>query len=213
MEIIIIDYGVGNVRSVQKAFEFLGCEAVITDNIYKIKEASVLVVPGQGAFAGAMRNLTNMGLVPYLKEYLAKKRPFLGICLGFQILFEKSFENGVYDGLGVFPGEVKLFDFSDDVEQKKKLKVPHMGWNKINVVNDSNDFYKGLDGSYVYFVHSYYVDSFDKNIISTTTQYGHSYVSSVQSKNLLATQFHPEKSGLIGIKILDNFIKSITWQG
>jgi imidazole glycerol-phosphate synthase subunit HisH len=208
-ELTILDYGSGNLRSLQKSLEFLGCKAVITDDPEKIKKAKALVLPGQGAFEGAIKNLESRGLINHIKDYIAQEKPFLGICLGFQLLFEESHENGIYKGLGVFPGMVKVFDFKNSTENKG-LKIPHMGWNNLDIVQDMGGVHDGLgEDPYVYFVHSYYVETDCKEIISTKTSYGIEFVSSIQAKNLYATQFHPEKSGKVGMGLLKNFISNI----
>jgi imidazole glycerol-phosphate synthase subunit HisH len=201
--IVIIDYKVGNLRSIEKAIEFLGYDVEVTDDIDKIKAASLLVLPGQGSFAEAMKNLNKLGLADYIRDYIKAQKPFLGICVGFQLLFERSYENGVHEGLGIFSGEIKKFT-------DKNLKIPHMGWNQLNIVNDQNGYFKNIENdSYTYFVHSYYANSKDKNIVSSTTNYGLDFVSTIQAPNLLATQYHPEKSGDIGINLLKNFLKKI----
>ncbi|MFC1770853.1 imidazole glycerol phosphate synthase subunit HisH [Candidatus Margulisiibacteriota bacterium] len=201
--VIIVDYGVGNLRSVQKAIEFLGHSAKISSQPDEIKQAQTIVVPGQGAFSQAMANLKKKDLLSIIENHINNKKPFLGICVGFQILFEKSFEHGENPGLGVFQGSVKRFNL-------KEYKIPHMGWNSINKKADPGEFFAGLGPScYTYFVHSYYVETDQTEIISTTTDYGIEFVSAIQAENLLATQFHPEKSGKVGMTILKNFFERI----
>jgi imidazole glycerol-phosphate synthase subunit HisH len=200
--ITIIDYGVGNLRSVQKAIEYLGYKVQISSEASVIKKAQLLILPGQGAFSEAMKNLERTELVPYIKEFLQDNRPFLGICVGFQILFEESYEHGTHKGLGVFKGCVKKFASRDH-------KIPHMGWNTIEINQDKNGIFQNLkEKSFTYFVHSYYVETSQTELISTTTNYaGIDFTSSIQKENLLATQFHPEKSGKVGLEILSNFFR------
>jgi glutamine amidotransferase len=201
--IVIIDYGIGNLRSVEKAFAFLGQEVQISDQISVIKRADLLVLPGVGAFAAGMANLNQRGFIPYIKEHIQAKRPFLGICLGFQLLFESSVENGLTQGLGVFPGQVKAF--ADVLDAN--YKIPQMGWNKLKLIQAQNPLFTNLNPeTFFYFVHSYYVDTPLTNIVLAKTSYGIDYVSAISQDNLLATQFHPEKSGKAGLTLLQNFI-------
>ncbi|MFA5879026.1 MAG: imidazole glycerol phosphate synthase subunit HisH [Candidatus Margulisiibacteriota bacterium] len=195
----IIDYKAGNLKNVLKAFEFLGYKANITNNLDDLKKSSLLVLPGVGAFELGITNLKNLHLISFLKDYINSEKPFLGICLGFQLLFESSHENGFHQGLGIFEGTVKKFETTN-------LKVPHMGWNTVKIKKDEANLYSTKDNAYYYFVHSYYVATSDRNIIATTTNYGPDFVSSIEKKNLLATQFHPEKSGEQGLTLLKNFI-------
>ncbi|MFC1752427.1 imidazole glycerol phosphate synthase subunit HisH [Thermoproteota archaeon] len=198
--ITIIDYGVGNLKSVQNAFLALKQNVEVTADPEKIMNARTLVLPGQGAFASAMDNLKKLGLDQLVKMHIRDKRAFLGICVGFQLLFECSFEHGVQEGLSIFPGDVQRFETNS-------LKIPHMGWNKINIVNDNYGFFRGIPtNSYVYFVHSYYVASSNQDCVAAETEYGIPFVSAIHGPNLLATQFHPEKSGSIGLKLLTNFL-------
>lgn len=203
-QLTIIDYGAGNLHSVVKACEKLGFSVVKTSDPNIIKKAAFLVLPGQGAFAQIMNQLHTMGLVDYLQGYLKEQRPFLGICIGFQILFEESQEHGRHKGLGVFEGQILPFQFKD-----KTLKIPHMGWNTLKIKQDPMGLYEKEKDPYVYFVHSYYLKTNNTKIISTTTEYGLEFVSSIQAKNIWATQFHPEKSGEIGLKMLYQFTKQI----
>ncbi|MFT5171259.1 MAG: glutamine amidotransferase [Candidatus Marinamargulisbacteria bacterium] len=201
--ITILDYGVGNLRSVELAFNHLGYSPRITADPGLISQADFLVVPGQGAFAEAIKNLNQLGLTDIIKSHITSNKPYLGICLGFQILFESSEENGAHQGLRIFKGSVKKFT-------KPGLKVPHMGWNEIALKNDPNNVFQDLAmPAHVYFAHSYYVTTPDDAIISTETSYGDSFVSSVQRPNLLGIQFHPEKSGDIGLALLKNFTKQV----
>ncbi len=196
--IAIIDYGMGNLRSVTKAFERLGYEAAITRDSRTILEAGHVVLPGVGAFPDCMRNLQALDLVPVVLQVLASGRPFLGICLGLQLLFTESEEFGPHPGLGWFRGRVVRF-------KDPGLKVPHMGWNTLQIKRP-NPFLTGLpDPAMVYFVHSYYAIPEDPGIIATTTDYGSPFASSVAKDNVYACQFHPEKSQSVGLSVLRNF--------
>jgi imidazole glycerol-phosphate synthase subunit HisH len=196
--IAIIDYGMGNLRSVQKGLERTGCEAIVTRDNGKIQSAQGVVLPGVGAFSACMENLGRFGLIEPIREIVRRKKPFLGICLGFQLLFSESEEFGPQKGLDLFPGKVVGFSVAD-------LKVPHMGWNRIEKKTES-PFLEGLSsGDYLYFVHSFYVVPDNQSIIATTTDYGESFVSSIATESLFACQFHPEKSQELGLRILANF--------
>ena len=196
--IAVIDYGMGNLRSVQKAFEFLGYEAEITDNPDIIDNASHVVLPGVGAFGDAMEALNKHGYVEAIKRQVKKGKPFLGICLGMQLLFDKSYEHGEFEGLGIIPGEVVKF------ELPQEYKVPHMGWNKLNVKQGAI-FNKEESHQYVYFVHSFYCVPNDINTIAASADYGKEFCAAVAHDNVFATQFHPEKSGKIGLEMLEKF--------
>jgi len=202
----IVDYGMGNLRSVAKAFEHLGCPAQITRIAADIQQADRLVLPGVGAFADAMKALNSFGLVEPILSFIKSGKPFLGVCLGLQLLFEISCEDGQHQGLAVWPGRCIRFDFSDH-PQASNLKIPHMGWNTIARQNDC-PLFKGLpEPSYVYFVHSYYVVPDEKSICAALTDYGPlSFTSAAWKDNVFATQFHPEKSQRVGLKMLQNFI-------
>ena len=202
--IAIIDYGMGNLRSVQKAFEKIGSEAIITDNPQVILQADRVVLPGVGAFRDCMRNLENGGFVEPILKVIAEGRPFLGICVGMQLLFTDSVEFGLYSGLNIIPGHVLRFPDQMTVAGEK-LKVPQMGWNQLSFKRRPPAFNGIDDGSNVYFVHSYYVKPDDSGVIATTTDYGIEFCSSVWKDNIIATQFHPEKSQAIGLQILKNF--------
>lgn len=199
--IAIIDYGVGNLRSVEKAFHFIGCEAEVSSDRQFILDADAVVLPGVGAFADAMENLKKAGMVDVVKKVIQDGKPFLGICLGMQLLFEYSEEGGErVEGLGILKGGVKQLPLD------MNLKVPHMGWNSLRIKKDC-PLFKGLpENPYVYFVHSYYLDAQDKAVVAATTGYGIEFDVAVESGNVSATQFHPEKSGDIGLKILKNFV-------
>ncbi|MBF0492639.1 MAG: imidazole glycerol phosphate synthase subunit HisH [Deltaproteobacteria bacterium] len=202
--IAIIDYGMGNLRSVQKAFEHLNVKCCVTHDLKKIENASKLVLPGVGAFRDCMQNLEEKKLIEPILKGIQSGKPFLGICLGMQVLLTESEEFGSHKGLNVIPGKVLRFP------QSEALKVPHMGWNSIKKLPAA----KGSplqdieDSAYVYFVHSYYVVPEDKKIISTTTPYGFDFCSSLHQDNIFATQFHPEKSQEIGLKILEGFAQT-----
>lgn len=196
--IAIIDYGMGNLRSVQKGFERVGCEAVVTRDVSQIHSARGVVLPGVGAFSACMENLGKFGLIEPIRQVVRAQKPFLGICLGFQLLFSESEEFGIQKGLDLFPGRVLGFP-------RNELKVPHMGWNAITKNQDS-PFLEGLSsGDYVYFVHSFYVEPQDRSLIATTTDYGKTFASSIATARLFACQFHPEKSQELGLRILANF--------
>ena len=202
--IAIIDYGMGNLRSVQKGFEKIGSEAVITDDPQVVLRAERVVLPGVGAFRDCMHNLEQGGFVEPILKVIAEGRPFLGICVGMQLLFSDSVEFGLYNGLNVIPGHVLRFPDQMTVAGEK-LKVPQMGWNQLSF-KLRPPLFEGIDsGSNVYFVHSYYVKPDDSSLIATTTDYGIEFCSSVWKDNIIATQFHPEKSQEIGLQILKNF--------
>jgi len=199
--IAIIDYDMGNLRSVQKGFERVGHNCIITRNPEEISNASHVVLPGVGAFKNCMDNLRNYGLIEPILNAIKSGRPFLGICLGLQLLFSESEEFGKHKGLDVIKGKVVRFPS----ESHAHLKIPHMGWNDIKIKNRPAVLKDTPDGSYLYFVHSYYVVPEDANIIATTTFYGMDFASSIWKDNIFACQFHPEKSQKTGLKILKNF--------
>ena len=205
--IAIVDYGMGNLRSVQKAFEKLKFDALITREQKEIENAKAIVLPGVGAFKDCMDNLENLKLVAPIVDGIKKGKPFLGICLGLQLLFSESEEFGLHRGLDIIKGRVKRFppDLSDLEGDRGKLKIPHMGWNRINILKKS-PIYEGIDeGSFFYFVHSYYIVPEDIDVAATETYYGIKFVSSIWKDNIFATQFHPEKSQKAGLKVLENF--------
>jgi len=202
--IAIIDYGMGNLRSVQKGFEKIGAEAVVTADPQVVLQADKVVLPGVGAFRDCMRNLEQAGFVEPILRVIADGRPFLGICVGMQLLFTDSVEFGLYRGLNVIPGHV--LRFPEDMQvAAEALKVPQMGWNQLCFKRRPPAFEGLADGSNVYFVHSYYVQPDNDDVIATTTDYGFEFCSSVWKDNIVATQFHPEKSQDVGLRILKNF--------
>ena len=199
--VAIIDYDAGNIKSVQKAIEYLGEDVIITRDPEVILNASRVILPGVGAFGDAMEKLHKYNLVDVIKEVVKREIPFLGICLGLQLLFEKSDETPGVQGLGILKGEIKR------IPDNGELKIPHIGWNSLSYPNKGR-LYEGIsEESYVYFVHSYYLDAEDKNIVVATTEYGTTIHASVEQGNVFACQFHPEKSSSVGLKILDNFLK------
>ena len=197
--ITIVDYGMGNLRSVQKAFQKLSVEAEISASPTKIARAEKLVLPGVGAFRDAIAELKNKDMVGPVKDHIAAGKPFLGICLGLQLLFDVSYEDGEWEGLGIVPGEVRrLKDMPD-------LKIPHMGWNSLQIAGNPRILKDIPEGSHFYFVHSYHVVPREESVIAATTTHGQSFVSVIEKENLFATQFHPEKSQRLGLKLLGNF--------
>ncbi|MDA8408440.1 MAG: imidazole glycerol phosphate synthase subunit HisH [Deltaproteobacteria bacterium] len=199
--IVIVDYGMGNLRSVQKGFERIGSKALVSRDIRDINSATKLVLPGVGAFPECMKNLTKFGLVESILDFLKSNKPFLGICLGLQLLFDESEEFGLNRGLEVIHGKVKAFD------REMGLKIPHMGWNQVIFKKDIAIF-DGIDNeSYFYFVHSYYVEPEQESDTAAQTDYGITFTSAIARGNVFALQFHPEKSQKNGLKILENFSK------
>jgi len=205
--IVIVDYGMGNLRSVHKALERVGFQASVTQDPAEVKKAAGLIVPGVGAFKKAMENLQELGLVNPIIEFVESGKPFLGICLGLQLLFSGSDEFGFQKGLSLFKGRVVRFPFSHPTASPPKdlLKVPHMGWNTVHIHKRPPVLDGIADGAYFYFVHSYYPVPEEQEIVATTTDYGGEFVSSVSRGNLFACQFHPEKSQSVGLKLLKNF--------
>ena len=202
-KVVIIDYNMGNLRSVQKAFEKVGCNAIISNDLSTIKNADKIVLPGVGAFKDGMKHLAELNLIEILnEETIINKKPFLGICLGMQLLSKISYENGQTDGLGWIDAEVIKFDFTT---LDKKLKIPHVGWNNTNYKNDNKLFKKIPNNSDFYFVHSYHFCT-QEDVVTSTTDYGFDFVSSVNKDNIFAFQFHPEKSQTVGLKLIENFV-------
>jgi glutamine amidotransferase len=202
-KIVIIDYGMGNLRNVQKGFEKIGFEAELTRSKKEIEKASAIVLPGVGAFKDCMENLEKYGLIEPLLRSIEKGKPYLGICLGLQILYSESEEFGSHKGLDLIKG--KVVRFRPDPEHK----VPHMGWNTIEKEKEVPMLQGVESGDFFYFVHSYYVIPEEAKWISTFTTYGKPFVSSIWKENLFATQFHPEKSQQKGLRVLENFARSI----
>lgn len=200
--IAIIDYGAGNIASVIKAFDFLGAETVLTKDRDVIMNADAAVLPGVGSFGDAMNNIRERGLEDVIKDFCKSGKPFFGICLGLQLLFESSEESPGAVGLGILKG--KIIKIPSD----NGLKVPHIGWNSLEFANKS-DLFCGLNNNpYVYFVHSFYLKA-DEDIVTAKADYGVEIHASVQKNNVSATQFHPEKSGKIGLSMLENFVKEV----
>lgn len=202
--IAVIDYGAGNLRSVVKAFRYIGRDdAAVTGDPGELKNADAAVLPGVGAFGDAMRSLRESGLEGPVREFAASGRPFLGICLGLQLLFGESEESPGVRGLGILKGEIRRIPASAG------LKIPHVGWNSLSIA-DGDGLFRGVGPEpYVYFVHSYYLKAEDRSIVTATTRYGVGIDASVRKGNLFATQFHPEKSGGTGLSMLKNFVSLI----
>lgn len=198
--IAIIDYGVGNLFSLKSSFKAIGEEAIVTNDVNKIKDANKIILPGVGAFEDAAKKLENSGMAEVLIKECEKGKSVMGICLGMQLLFDESYEFGVHKGLGLIKGKIVGFDGKID----KKYLIPHIGWNSLKFYNNSPIFKDLNDGDYVYFVHSYYAECDKKNIIATS-DYGMEFTAAVQKENVFGCQFHPEKSGEAGLKILKNF--------
>ena len=199
--IAIIDYDAGNIKSVEKALQKLNAEVVITKDAEEILQADKVILPGVGAFGDTMANLKKYGLDKVIHQVVEKGTPFLGICLGLQLLFERSDETPGAIGLGVLEGEVLR------IPDKDNLKIPHMGWNSLHLQNQGRLFQGISEQSYVYFVHSYYLKAKDEDIVKTTTDYGVNIHASVEKGNVFACQFHPEKSSEVGLQILKNFVE------
>lgn len=196
--IVIVDYGMGNLRSVEKGFLHVGVEARVVSDPGAVDDASAVVLPGVGAFRDCMRNLAELNLTGAIRRSIEKGKPYLGICLGLQVLFTESEEFGTSAGLDVFRGSVPKF-------RNMALKVPHMGWNSISIKKRPPILMDVPDRSYLYFVHSYYVEPDERDIIAATTDYGVEFTSMVWRDNVFATQFHPEKSQAVGLRILKGF--------
>ena len=197
--IAIIDYQMGNLRSVQKGFEKVGHQALITSDPRDLERASRVVLPGVGAFRDAISELKRRNLVQPIQQVIATGKPFLGICLGLQLLFDVSFEDGEYEGLGVLPGRVVRFDLP------RGFKVPHMGWNAARIRQRAPILQDTPDGAYFYFVHSYYAAPQDQDVVAIEADYHRPFCAMIWRDNLFATQFHPEKSQAVGLALLKNF--------
>jgi glutamine amidotransferase len=201
----IVDYGMANLRSVQKAFERLGAPAEIISTPEQVRAAGHLVVPGVGAFCDAIKVLQQSGLAQAIKDHVKAGKPFLGICLGLQLLADVSYEDGEHQGLGLISGKVIRFTVD---QPPTNLKVPHMGWNALDPRPNATLFKDLPKNPYVYFVHSYHLVPDDQSVIAATATYGAPFVAAIQKDNIMATQFHPEKSQQIGAQILKNFADS-----
>ena len=199
--IALIDYDAGNIKSVEKAFQSLGKEVVLTRDPEVLKRADHVVLPGVGSFGDAMENLNRYHLVPVIHEIVEKGTPFLGICLGLQLLFESSEEAPGVAGLGILKGKILR------IPERAGLKIPHMGWNSLHLEHDGRLFRGIEENAYVYFVHSYYLQAEEKEIVKASTEYSTHIHASVEQGNIFACQFHPEKSSDVGLHILKNFVE------
>lgn len=200
--VAIIDYGAGNLQSVKKALDFLGYESEITMDREKILSASHVILPGVGSFGDAMASIRERGLEDTIKQAASGEKHFLGICLGLQLMFEKSDETPGVEGLGIFKGDIVK------IPSENGLKVPHMGWNSINLKQTDGIFSGIRDGSYFYFVHSYYLKNAEPDVVAATAQYGVEIECAIQKGRVCATQFHPEKSSEMGLRLLKNFMEA-----
>lgn len=201
--IALVDYGMGNIRSVSKAIEAAGGDLIITQSPEEIRKAKAIVLPGVGAFRDCMNNLTDLGLLETVKEEILKGKPYLGICLGMQILFTESEEFGICKGLNLIKGRVIRFNLS------REYKIPHMGWNTVKFKKKSQFLSEIPDNSYFYFVHSFFVLPEEQKFTAGVTEYGEEFTSMIIHENIFATQFHPEKSQKMGLKLLSNFVNLI----
>ena len=199
--IAIVDYDAGNIKSVEKALHFLGREALVTGDSEEILRADKVILPGVGAFGDAMDTIRGRGLDKVLRKVAENGTPFLGICLGLQLLFERSDEAPGAEGLGILKGEILR------IPEKEGLKIPHMGWNSLHLENNGRLFRGREENAYVYFVHSYYLKAGDESIVKASTEYGVHIHASVEKDNVFACQFHPEKSSDVGLHILKNFVE------
>ena len=199
--IAIIDYDAGNIKSVEKAVDLLGQESVVTADSEEIFRADKVILPGDGAFGDAMGNLRRTGLDDVIRQVVRKGTPFLGICLGLQLLFERSDEAPGVEGLGILKGEILR------IPDKEGLKIPHMGWNSLHLEHGGRLFRGVEEGAYVYFVHSYYLKAAEEEIVKASTEYSVRIHASVEKDNVFACQFHPEKSSDVGLSILKNFVE------
>ena len=199
MKVVIVDFGAGNLHSVSRAVVNAGTRPLVTSNPSYLDDAEAVIVPGVGAAADTMSNLRASGFVEPIRDYIASGRPFLGVCMGQQALFEVSEEGGEHECLGILPGRVVRFS--------NGLKVPHMGWNQVRIVKQHPIFEGVDDGSYFYFVHSYYPQPADPDVVIGETEYGVTFASVIARDNIVATQFHPEKSGEAGLRMYANFLR------
>lgn len=201
--IAIIDYGAGNIQSVYKALRHIGCDCFITNKKDEIMSADGAILPGVGSFGDTVDNMEKLGIREAVKEFIASGKPFLGICLGLQLLFPASEESPEADGLNIFAGSIRK------IPKKEGLKIPHMGWNSIEI-NPSSRLFTGIERNpYVYFVHSYFLNAYERDIVAAQTEYGVMIDAAVEKDNVFATQFHPEKSGETGLNILRNFAEIV----
>ena len=199
--IAVIDYGAGNLQSVVKALNYIDCDCIITDKENDILNADGAILPGVGSFADAMSCMKHSGADKAVLDFVKTGKPFLGICLGLQLLFDGSDESKGVQGLGLLKGSITKIPNQDNT-----LKIPHMGWNSLDILKNDGIFKNIPQSSYVYFVHSYYLNAESENIVAARTNYGVDIDAAVQYQNIYATQFHPEKSGTVGLKILQNFV-------
>jgi imidazole glycerol-phosphate synthase subunit HisH len=200
--ITVVDYGMGNLRSVVKAVEKFTDRVALSDDPASIEKSDALIMPGDGAFGMAMENLTSRGWIDPIHHFIARGGHFLGICLGFQLLFSTSEEFGSHRGLDIIPGAVVRFNDKD-------LKVPHMGWNNVDIIQESQVLAGIPSGSYFYFIHSYYPEIRDRSWVIGEVDYGSNFPCIVGRENIIATQFHPEKSHTVGLKIIENFVRTV----
>lgn len=198
--IAIIDYDAGNIKSVEKALQYLGQDVIVTRSDKEILSADAVILPGVGAFGDAMRKLQNYNLIPVIHQVIDHGTPFLGICLGLQLLFDESEESPGVKGLGILPGKIKR------IPEGNGLKIPHIGWNSLEFPKQGKLYGNLINGPYVYFVHSYYLEADDPSIVVATTEYNVTIHASVEKDNIFACQFHPEKSSDVGLQILKNFL-------
>jgi glutamine amidotransferase len=212
--IAIVDYGAGNLGSVDKAFRYIGADVKVTSEPEEVSKADALVLPGVGAFSHCMDGLESIGLTRVVKDYIQSGKPFLGICIGLQMLFDYSEEKGVHNGLGVLPGKVVKFSFDSTNNLQdvldKPLKIPHIGWNALEFEKNSSLFDGVKEGERVYFVHSFHAVPAQETDMIASSEYGYRFCCAVQRENVYATQFHPEKSGAIGLRILANFTRLLS---
>lgn len=198
--VAIIDYDAGNIKSVEKALQYLGQDVIVTRSDKEILSADAVILPGVGAFGDAMRKLQNYNLIPVIHQVIDHGTPFLGICLGLQLLFDESEESPGVKGLGILPGKIKR------IPEGNGLKIPHIGWNSLEFPKQGKLYVNLTNEPYVYFVHSYYLEADDPSIVVATTEYNVTIHASVEKDNIFACQFHPEKSSDVGLQILKNFL-------
>ncbi len=212
MDVVIVDYDSGNLRSVEKAFEAVGAPVAVTRDRERVRDARALVLPGQGAFRDCLAKLEAFGLAQVVRDKILEGVPFLGICVGYQLLFDESDEHGPCPGFGILRGRVVRFPHPPE-GAAERLKVPHMGWNRLRKVKEHPVLAQVPDGAHVYFVHSYYPVPEDPDVVATTTTYGVEFASSVARGRLFACQFHPEKSQRVGLALLRGFWRMVEEAG